>query len=180
MLSRSDFNTGQNMITGRCGERNFFLGPSRSFSCGTQPHRRDEALQRHLHHAGVAGDCARQLCVWAPRGPRAPHRPLPSRHCASHARADARRGEPLAPSPSRRRTATACGQPIRDACFAHTPGTFIAQLFHRSHPPPPLSPPPLEMASRRPRRAELLVARAAQRQTRRLPTVGALPHVGNG
>ena len=35
MLSRSDFNTGQNMITGRCGERNFFLGPSRSFSCGT-------------------------------------------------------------------------------------------------------------------------------------------------
>ena len=35
MLSRSDFNTGKNMITGRCGERNFFLGPSRSFSCGT-------------------------------------------------------------------------------------------------------------------------------------------------
>ena len=32
--SRSDFNTGQNMITGRCGLRRFFLGPMRSFSCG--------------------------------------------------------------------------------------------------------------------------------------------------
>ena len=35
MLSRSEFNTGKNMITGLCGERNFFLSPGRSYSCGT-------------------------------------------------------------------------------------------------------------------------------------------------
>ena len=35
LMSHSEYNTGPNMITGLCGERTFFLGPGRSYSCGT-------------------------------------------------------------------------------------------------------------------------------------------------